>query len=659
VLTDLQPGLKAFGHVKRRTVTPADPLPKRGVGLRADGSLCLAIFLRYPVKGIPLRELPNPTIDSLLLTAAEFKELAPPRARKGATWKLSGAVSRKFHRVLGPGDEDTMPRLHEVGSASFAGRVKSVKGGVAYLAYEGTITGAHEQQSKKGKCQGAAKLTGVGVYDLKAGKMRSLVWVFAATFRAPPPNDKKARPFSGVVEWRLTAPAKEPKDLILFDFEKAGDLKAWTNLKLSGARFKEPAAKIERSTARASSGKHSLKITFAGGAWPTLTTTRVPADWSAWHTLKADVWVSRPCVVGFTVLQERSKRGQGYEAAVSRWTRTVFLKKGKNPITAALRQAYGPTIDPKRGKVVRLEIFMYNPRKGEAITIDNIRLSKTKEKSPPQKMVFTVAGTDWKLNGVNASGVLSAGAVIELGKKLKAGWTKSKERSVAQLENEFAARYAELKKKHPRAVLVKLRDGEKGYDPRQPDKVYAGWRDAYFSSHGPDGLYRTRAENRSRDQTQEIFMRHRSPLMRVDLSSIPPRSVILAARLIIVRATNTYGTDPRKKPTMWVVEPCNRPWKEHEVNAFQYARDKFWKEVGGFHWGGDPDFLPVFLAYGPGRGKVNWWDFTRAARYWTSGAHPNHGFILHGDARDYLVGYTRKAKKLLNRPAVLVIYEPK
>jgi hypothetical protein len=457
----------------------------------------------------------------------------------------------------------------------------------------------------------------------------------------------------------LTALAGQPKNLLLFDFDKAVDLKAWTNLELSSAKVKEPTAKIERSAAKVSSGKHSLKITFAGGTWPTLTTTRVPADWNAWHTLMADVWASRPCVVGFTVLQEQSKRGEGYEEAVSRWTRTAFIKAGKNQVSAALRPAYGNTLDPKRGKVVRFEIFMYKPRAGEAIFIDNIRLSKTKEKQPPEKMSFTVAGTNWVLDGVNPSGVLSAGAVIELGKKLKAGWTKSKERSVAQLEEEFAALHARLKKKHPHAVLAKLRDGEKGYDPRKLDKVYAGWKDAYFSSHGPDGMYRTRAENRGRDQTQEIFMRHRSPLMRVDLSSIPRGSAILAARLIVVRATNTMANDPRKHPTMWVVEPCNRPWHEYEVNAFQYAKDKFWKQVGGFHWGDDPDFLPMFLAYGPGRGTVNWWDFTRAVRFWTSGAHPNHGFMLHGDARDYMVAHTRETKEILNRPAVLVIYEPK
>jgi hypothetical protein len=452
------------------------------------------------------------------------------------------------------------------------------------------------------------------------------------------------------------APAP-PEDLVLFDFEDAADLKAWTNLELPGTKVKEPPAVIERSAEMATSGKYCLKITFGGGAWPTLTTTSVPADWNEWHTLKADIMVSRRCVVGLTVLQEHSRRGEGYEEAVSRWTRTFFLKAGKNQVSAPLRPASGNLLDPKRGKVVRFEIFMYSPHVGEAIYIDNIRLSATKAEGRPAKQSFAVAGTDWTINGTNATGVLSAGAVMELGKKLDAGWTKSEDRTVAQLEEDFAAQYRELKKKHPRAMFAIFRNGEKGYDPTQPDRAYAGWKEAYFSSHGPDGMFRARAENQSQSEVHEIFMRHRSPLMRVDLSSIPTGSQILAARLIVVRAREER--DPRKGPTMWVVEPCNRPWEEHEVNAFQYARDKFWKEIGGFHWGNDPDFLPVFLAYGPGRGKVNWWDFTEAVRFWTSGDHANHGFMLHGDSRDYMTGHTSKTKEMTNRPAVLVIYEPK
>jgi hypothetical protein len=202
VLADLQPGVKAFGTVKPRAVAPDDPLPERGVGIRRDGSACLAVFLRYPIKGIPLRELPNPTIDSLVLSAGDLGELVPAKVEAGAHWNLSEAVARKFHRVLGPGDEDTMPRAHEVQSVAFVGRVKSVGGGVARLTYEGAIAGAHETQSNKGKCRGEAKLIGIGVYDVKAGHLLSLVWVFDGTFRGPPPSDKVPLPYSGVVEWR-------------------------------------------------------------------------------------------------------------------------------------------------------------------------------------------------------------------------------------------------------------------------------------------------------------------------------------------------------------------------------------------------------------------------------------------------------------------------
>lgn len=142
------------------------------------------------------------------MTIDEFRELGSTRAVAGAHWNLSEAVSRKFHRVLGPGDADTMPRPQEVQSVSLVGTVKMIEGDLAYLTYEGTIAGAHETQSNKGKCRGAAKLTGVGVYDVAAHRLLSLVWVFAGTFRGPPPSDKVPLPYSGVVEWRSECPKR-------------------------------------------------------------------------------------------------------------------------------------------------------------------------------------------------------------------------------------------------------------------------------------------------------------------------------------------------------------------------------------------------------------------------------------------------------------------
>lgn len=453
----------------------------------------------------------------------------------------------------------------------------------------------------------------------------------------------------------LAGPQGPAADKVLFDFEEPASLSAWSNLALPDAKEKEPAVKLERVAEHATAGKYSLKFTFAGGRWPTVSTTQGLDNWLPYQTFKADVTVSRPCIVGFTVLQEKSKRGGDWDALISRWTKTAFLRPGTNHVAASIPQPNDYAIHAKWGPLVRFEIFMYQPRADESIYVDNIRLSKEKL-SPPVPVPFTLAGTDHVLTGKS-----SAEAVIALGKKRKERWTPPEARTIEQVEADYKARHAELRKKHPRAVLAVLRDGEKGYDPTRPDQVYAGWTDAYWNSHGPDGAFVQRAENRGKSASHEVFMRHRSPLMRVELSSIPTGSNILAARLILIRANDKFLDDhnPIKKPTMWVVEPCNRPWKEYEVNAFEYAHDKFWKDVGGMSWGDDPDFLPTFLAYGPGHGKVNVWDFTEAVRFWTDGKHANHGFMLHGDSHDYMIAYAREAQKIEDRPAVLVIYEPK
>src|SRR5262249_20386160 len=161
------------------------------------------------------------------------------------------------------------------------------------------------------------------------------------------------------------------------------------------------------------------------------------------------------------------------------------------------------------------------PAEGETIFVDNIRLSSEKEPSaPPGKTAFRVLGTDWEVSGIR-----------ELAKKLEPKWAAPTEKTIGEVEAEFRSQYERLKKEQPRAVLAVIRDGEKGYDPAHPDQTYAGWRDAYWSSHGPDSMTVERATNYGKHATQEIFMRHRSPLMRADLSGIPKGSAILAAQL--------------------------------------------------------------------------------------------------------------------------------
>lgn len=448
----------------------------------------------------------------------------------------------------------------------------------------------------------------------------------------------------------------EETELRLFDFEQDADLLPWSNLKLPGAKSAEPDVKIEQSAENATAGKSSLKLTFSGGAWPTVITRQVPEDWTDWNTFQADVTASRACVAGFCVMQENSSRAAGWDGGVSRWAKTQFLKAGKNTVTAELHPNEWSALRTKLengrvlGKVVSLEIFLYQPLNGETLFVDNIRVS-TKKQPPavPSATKFQVLGTD-----------LHVANIQELSKKLADQWTMPTEQTAEERQALFQKRFDELKAGHPKAVLAVFRDGERGFDPAMPEKVYSGWRDAYWSSHGPDGLTIDRSTNFGASETQEIFMRHRSPLMKVDVSSIPVGSNILAAELLIVRAGDPAREHSPLKPNMWVVEACNRPWAEHEVDAYRYSRDKYWQAIGGMAWdGNDPDFWPIYLAHGPSQPGCCHWDLTHAVRFWTDGQHANHGFMLHGDSKDWFRAWFREATVIKNRPALLVIYEPK
>lgn len=199
LIADLEPGLRAFGDILPRDFSRTDPLPFRGVGKRDDGSVTLAIYLRNSIKGIPIRELPNPTIDSLTLSPKELSEFAPPRLELGATWKLSEALSRKFSRLLGPSNEDSMPRPHEVTAFNIAAKLDRGENGVAILIYQGSLVGGHLNAAKK-QTKGRVNIVGAGRYHVKTQQMLSLVWVADGIYNGAPPYDHDVG-YSAVVEW--------------------------------------------------------------------------------------------------------------------------------------------------------------------------------------------------------------------------------------------------------------------------------------------------------------------------------------------------------------------------------------------------------------------------------------------------------------------------
>ena len=443
-------------------------------------------------------------------------------------------------------------------------------------------------------------------------------------------------------------------DRVLFDFEEADEAARWSDYALVGVKEKEPAVRIERVDS-------ALKLTFAGGLWPAVSTERisVPGDWKEFQTLTAEATTDRRCLIGFRVLQEKSADPETIKKNDGRawWDRTAMLEPGKNEIRVVIHEnGYG--IRPNFGAVVRFAIYAYKPEPGLSVTIDNIRLSADWPEprnigyfSPYSQDGFsTVKARAWasthELPKFRVAGTdASVRDVLELGKSRKEAWTPPQETTLESVEGRLRELHETLRKDHPGAVLRVLRDGEEGFD---------GWKDTHISSHGPDGPNDWRTRSHGKIESIEAFMRHRSVLMKVDLSSIPASAKILAARLILTR---TEAKLPAK-PHVWIVEPCARPWVEDEANGYEYAKGKLWKAVNGTYYGEDPDFLPVFLTQGPGGAPLNVWDFTDAVKFWTEGKHDNHGFMLHGDSHDYMRIHSRESKDVKKRPALAVVYVP-
>ena len=463
----------------------------------------------------------------------------------------------------------------------------------------------------------------------------------------------------------LAGRAAFAEEHVLFDFEDEGCVRAWSGIdvyalreaeaKAAGAKPAapvppEPPVKIEWTSSDATHGKHALKLTFAGGRFPTISATSPLDDWRPFKSFHADVTAGRTCMAIFRAMATTSRYGTSYNDGTSRWEFAARLQPGRNSLVVAA-PAYA---DRLWKDVQNVNIYMYQPHAGESITVDNIRLSTEVPKalSPFDDTRIAVPPGQYKVLGTN----LEVRDVNELAEKLKGEWGKPQDQTVEQVEAGVQAEYAKAKQDHPEAVLAMLREGRKGYDPAHPERPFEGWADAGTPSHGPTGLNMACFANAGKREAIETCFRNRPGFLRVDLSCLPQGAQILSARLIVVRAVDMG--DRWQKPTMHVAEPCNRPWREYEVNVYEYARDQFWNQYAGMTWGDDGDFSAVLLAHGPTGGKTSSWYFTHAVKYWTDGQHPNHGFILYGVPNvDYLNVYSRECQVVRNRPCLAVTYE--
>jgi hypothetical protein len=208
-LADLEAGLKAFGTVSPRRIKKLQSLPYRGAGTQRDGRVPLAVtdrwvFVQDLSRDAPRNALGATVLDSITLTAQEWKGLIPVDAKPASKWVVPEATARKFFPLLSTGDT-VFRDSREVTSVRLVCRVEKVEAGIAYLTYEGEIAATHrgtKDEGKEGKqCSSVAKiLGGVGVYDIKSGKLLALTLVFDGRFCNYAPYDSPAR-FGAVVEW--------------------------------------------------------------------------------------------------------------------------------------------------------------------------------------------------------------------------------------------------------------------------------------------------------------------------------------------------------------------------------------------------------------------------------------------------------------------------
>jgi hypothetical protein len=205
-LAMLDEGIEAFGEVTPRKFRLVDPRPFRGVGVRDDGSIVLAVYTRPMVLGLDKRGLGQPAIDSIVLTKNERTSLTLSEADTDSAWQLPAQVARAFHRVLSPtSDANNLARRDEVTKAAIKGSVDRVRNGIAFLSFTGQIAGEHvwEFDPHKGKkIRAEVKLRGVGTAEAKSGKLLSITLVGDGTYRHHAPYDDPSK-YGAVVEWRL------------------------------------------------------------------------------------------------------------------------------------------------------------------------------------------------------------------------------------------------------------------------------------------------------------------------------------------------------------------------------------------------------------------------------------------------------------------------
>ena len=197
----LDEGLKAYGPVQPRQVKPVEQLPNRGVGVKPDGSVDLAIYRR----ALHLGKSDGPALrDTLALKKEEWAALSLPKPVAGTEWVIPEAIARKMVRpfclnTLG-GD---MPGPEDAKVAQLTAKVEEVEDGRARIRLTGTFEAVKLFKEKNLSFRSTATAAGIAEFDVKERALSSFLLVFQGSYQqGAQPATQKGRPFGAVAEWQ-------------------------------------------------------------------------------------------------------------------------------------------------------------------------------------------------------------------------------------------------------------------------------------------------------------------------------------------------------------------------------------------------------------------------------------------------------------------------
>jgi hypothetical protein len=200
-LDAIEKGLTAFGPLQPRELKPHNPIPERGIGLLSNDGVRLAAFGTYLRNG---KRDGDPVVDSIILTAEEWKTFQPRKLEVGAEWSVSEKAARRFAPVLSPlTDSIYAPLPKDAKIAKIDCRVEKADAKRVLIRLTGTWETEHfREDNPKLPIRADAKADGYAEYDPAKKQVTSLLLVLKGNYRNVPPWDT-VKSTAGVVEWQL------------------------------------------------------------------------------------------------------------------------------------------------------------------------------------------------------------------------------------------------------------------------------------------------------------------------------------------------------------------------------------------------------------------------------------------------------------------------